>query len=129
MNLSGESVEKYVKYYRIPLENVMVIYDDMDTEVGAIRVRQKGGAGSHNGMKSMVKELKTEDFSRIRVGVGKPKNEFDRINYVIGHVNETEYNELEKGQEKAVEATIAYIKNGIDYAMNQFNEKQSKNRE
>ena len=121
MNSSGEAVKKYVNFYKIPLENVLVIYDDMDTDIGEIRIRSKGGAGSHNGMKSMILELKSEEFPRIRVGIGRPKNEFDKIDYVIGHISDEEYVELQKGQNQAVEAITYYIKNGIDNTMNQFN--------
>ena len=121
MNLSGESVKKYVDFYKVPLEDVLVIYDDMDTDIGSIRVRAKGNAGSHNGMKSMIKELNSVDFPRIRVGVGRPKDEFDKIDYVIGQVADEEYVELQKGQDKAAEAAICYIKDGIDSAMNTFN--------
>lgn len=121
MNLSGEAVKKYVDFYKIPLENVMVIYDDMDTETGTIRVRAKGGSGSHNGMKSMIQELKSENFPRIRVGIGRPKGEFDRIDYVIGSISEEEYQKLQNAQESAMKAVTYYIKHGIDNTMNQFN--------
>lgn len=121
MNSSGEAVKKYVDFYKIPLENVLVIYDDMDTDIGKIRVRAKGNAGSHNGMKSMINELNSVAFPRIRVGIGRPKDEFDRIDYVIGHIADEEYIELQKGQDKAVDATVCYIKKGIDNAMNLFN--------
>lgn len=121
MNSSGEAVKKYIDFYKVPLENVLVIYDDMDTDVGTIRVRAKGGAGSHNGMKSVVQELRTENFPRIRVGIGKPQDEFDRINYVIGRIPDIEYIQLQNGIEKAADATLCYIKKGIDNAMNQFN--------
>ena len=121
MNLSGEAVKKYVDFYKTTLEDVLVIYDDMDTDIGSIRVRAKGNAGSHNGMKSMIKELNSVDFPRIRVGVGRPKDEFDKIDYVIGQVADEEYVELQKGQDKAAEAAICYIKDGIDSAMNTFN--------
>ena len=121
MNLSGEAVKQYVDFYKIPLEKVIVVYDDMDTEIGTIRIRSKGGAGTHNGMKSMVQELKSEEFPRIRVGIGRPNDEFDRIDYVIGSIPDEEYIDLQMGQQKAVEAVIDYIENGIDHAMNQFN--------
>lgn len=121
MNSSGEAVKKYIDFYKVPLDHVLVIYDDMDTDIGNIRVRAKGGAGSHNGMKSMVYELKSENFPRIRVGIGRPKDEFDRIDYVIGHIPDEEYMKLQEGEEKALEATIYYLKNGIDNTMNQFN--------
>ena len=121
MNDSGKSVKQYVDFYKIPISNVLVIYDDMDTEIEKIRVRSKGGPGSHNGMKSLVNCLNSEDFPRIRVGIGRPITEFDRINYVIGKVPEEEYKRLQQGEEKAAEAVIYYIKNGIDNTMNIFN--------
>ena len=121
MNLSGEVVRKFVDFYKIPIKNVLVIYDDMDTEIEKIRIRSKGGPGSHNGMKSVICELNSEEFPRIRVGIGRPKNEFDRIDYVIGHINEEEYKRLEIGQNKAVDAISYFIKNSIDNTMNKYN--------
>lgn len=124
MNNSGESVVEFVRFYKENLDKLMVIYDDMDTEVGKIRIRAKGGSGSHNGMKSMVNMLNSEEFPRIRVGIGKPKNEFDRIDYVIGNIPDDEYIELQSGQLLAAEAVEYWIKNGIDNAMNKFNIKK-----
>lgn len=121
MNLSGKSVKKYVDFYKISLENVMIIYDDMDTEIGHIRVRAKGGTGSHNGMKSVVECLASQDIPRIRVGIGRPTDEFDRIDYVIGHIPDEEYVELQSGQQKAADAIIYFLKNGIDNTMNIYN--------
>lgn len=72
MNLSGEAIIKFKDFYKIPAENIIVIYDDIDVDVGKIKIRKKGGPGTHNGMKSVVEELQTEDFPRIRVGIGKP---------------------------------------------------------
>ena len=127
MNKSGESVVQFVNFYKEPLSKLIVIYDDMDTNIGKIRVRAKGGAGSHNGMKSMVEQLQSEDFPKIRVGIGKPENEFDRIDYVIGRIPDDEYIELQKGEELAVEAIQYWIKNGIDNTMNKFNIKKDWN--
>ena len=121
MNNSGESAVEFAKFYKEEINNILVIYDDMDTEIGTIRVRAKGGAGSHNGMKSIVSELNSEDFPRIRVGIGRPKSEYDRIDYVIGQIPEKEYIELQKGEKIAVEATEYWIKNGIDNTMNKYN--------
>lgn len=121
MNLSGKSIIQVVNFYKIPLENIIVIYDDIDIEPGLIRIRKKGSSGSHNGMKSVIAELNSEEFARIRVGIGKPKYDNDMINYVIGAVPEEEQKELEVGVEKAKEATIEILKNGIDIAMNKFN--------
>ena len=124
MNNSGESVIEFVNFYKENLQNVIVVYDDMDTDIGQIRIRAKGGAGSHNGMKSMVKELKSEEFSRIRVGIGKPVNEFDRINYVIGSIPNEEYTKLQEGEDLATQAIEYWIENGIDNTMNRYNVKK-----
>lgn len=121
MNLSGKSIAQVVNFYKIQLENIIVIYDDIDIEPGLIRIRKKGSSGSHNGMKSVIAELGTEEFMRVRVGIGKPKYEGDMINYVIGGVSEQEQKELEIGVEKAKEAVIEILKSGIDIAMNKFN--------
>ena len=121
MNLSGKSIVQVTNFYKIPLENIIVIYDDIDVTPGLIRIRKKGSSGSHNGMKSVIAELNSEEFARVRVGIGKPKYEGDMINYVIGAVSKEEQEELEKGVEKAKEAVIEMLKSGIDIAMNKFN--------
>ena len=121
MNNSGDSVVEFVKFYKEDMKNILVIYDDMDTEIGTIRVRAKGGTGSHNGIKSVVSKLNSEDFPRIRVGIGRPKTEYDRIDYVIGQIPDEEYLELQKGEKIAVEATEYWIENGIDNTMNKYN--------
>lgn len=121
MNLSGKSIVQVTNFFKIPLENIIVIYDDIDVQQGLIRIRKKGSSGSHNGMKSVIEELNSEEFARIRVGIGRPKYEDDMINYVIGNIPEEEQEELDKGAEKAKEAIIEMLKNGIDSAMNKFN--------
>ena len=121
MNLSGESVREIVDFYNIEPRNIIVIYDDIDIEKGHIKIRKKGGAGSHNGMKSVVQELGTTDFPRIRVGIGQPEHKNDMINYVIGKIPEDEEKILIQGVKKAAEAVEEILKNGIDIAMNKFN--------
>lgn len=121
MNLSGESVREIVDFYNIEPQNIIVIYDDIDIEKGHIKIRKKGGAGSHNGMKSVVQELGTIDFARIRVGIGQPEFKSDMINYVIGKVPKEEQEILHQGVKKAAEAVEEILKNGIDIAMNKFN--------
>jgi len=121
MNLSGESVIQFVNFYKIPMENIIVIYDDFDTDVEKIRIRKTGSAGSHNGMKSIIEHLKTDKFIRIRVGIGRSEYEHDKINYVIGHIPEEEAKRLEKGVEKAKSAVVEILKNNIDIAMNKYN--------
>ena len=121
MNLSGESIKEVVNFYNIEPQEIIVIYDDIDIEKGKIKLRKKGGAGSHNGMKSVVEELNTTDFARIRVGIGQPEFKSDMINYVIGKVPEEEQKILKEGTHKAAEAVEEILKNGIDIAMNKFN--------
>ena len=122
MNSSGEAVGKFVSYYKInEPDKILVIYDDMDTQVGTIKIRKKGGPGTHNGMKSVVYELATEEFPRIRVGIGKPLTKTDMIDYVIKKVDEKTYDELEKGIDKAADAVFEILKNDIDTAMNKYN--------
>lgn len=121
MNLSGDSVIQFVNFYKIPLQNVIVIYDDIDTNPGKIRIRKKGGPGTHNGMKSVVYRLNSEEFPRVRVGIGMPEFKNDLINYVIGNISDEEYEELNKGIKEAANAVASIIKDGIDIAMNKFN--------
>lgn len=121
MNLSGESIKEIIDFYKINLEDIIVIYDDIDTEKGNIRIRKKGGPGTHNGMKSIIENLNTTDFARIRIGIGQPEYKNDMINYVIGKVPEEEQNILHQGVQKAADAVEEIIKNGIDIAMNKFN--------
>ena len=121
MNLSGECIKQFVDFYKIQKEEILVIYDDMDIEPGKIKIRKKGGAGGHNGMKSIIKMLGTEEFVRIRTGIGRPEHSGDDINYVIGAIPEEEIPKLQEGVEKAKEAVIEILKNGIDSAMNKLN--------
>ena len=121
MNLSGESIKEAMAFYKIKSENIIVIYDDIDIEPGIIKIRKKGGPGGHNGMKSIIKMLGTEELSRIRVGIGRPEHNGDEINYVIGAIPEEEIPKLNEGVENAKEAVIEVLKNGIDSAMNKLN--------
>ena len=121
MNDSGKSVIKAKNFYKIPEENVLVIYDDIDLEPTKIRIRKKGSPGTHNGMKSVTECLGTQSFPRVRVGIGSPEHKGDLINYVIGKISKEEADKLDEGVEKAKEAVIEIIKNGIDAAMNKFN--------
>ena len=121
MNLSGNSVKKIVDFYKIEKEKILVIYDDMDIEPGKIKIRKKGSSGGHNGMKSIIQMIGTEEFPRIRIGIGRPKHNGDEINYVIGAIPEEEISKLNEGIEKAKEAVIEILKNGIDSAMNKLN--------
>ena len=121
MNLSGEAVQEFVNFYKINLDELIVIYDDIDTTPGKIRIRKTGGPGTHNGMKSVVSMLNSEEFMRVRVGIGMPEFKGDLINYVIGHVPDEEYEVLQKGVAIAAESVEEILKNGIDIAMNKYN--------
>jgi PTH1 family peptidyl-tRNA hydrolase len=121
MNLSGKAVIEFVNFYKVPLEDLIIIYDDMDIDISKIRIRKLGSPGSHNGMKSIVNILADDRFPRVRVGIGKPTYEEDIINYVIGPIPEEEQKALNEGVEKAKDAIVEILKNGIDSAMNKFN--------
>ena len=121
MNLSGKSIVQFVNFYKIDLQDLLIIYDDMDIDISKIRIRKSGSHGGHNGIKSVIHELSSENFPRIRIGIGKPDFDEDFTNYVVGAIPEEEKEELNKGVIKAKEATIEIMKNGIDTAMNKFN--------
>lgn len=121
MNDSGRSIIQAKQFYKIENENIIVIYDDVDLEVGTIRVRAKGHANTHNGMKSVISNLATIEFPRVRVGIGTPDK--DIVDYVLERIPINKRKELEVGQEKAVEAIEEIIKNGTVSAMNKFNAK------
>jgi len=120
MNLSGESLREVMAYYDVPMENLIVIYDDMDLETGALRIRKKGSSGSHNGMKSVIYQLQDDVFPRIRIGIGTPPAE-DWKDYVTGQVTEKEAPVLAKAVKEAAAALECIITDGIDIAMNRFN--------
>ena len=121
MNLSGEAIIKYKDFYKIPSENIIVIYDDIDVDIGKIKIRKKGGPGTHNGMKSVVEELQTEDFPRIRVGIGKPMFKEMMIGYVLQKLQGEERDILNESTKKAADAVCDIITYGIDKAMNMYN--------
>lgn len=121
MNASGEAVIEFVNFYKVELDKVIVIYDDIDLEPGKIRIRKSGSSGSHNGMKSVIKFLNSEKFPRIRVGIGKPEKNVNMIEYVIGFVSEEDRKKLEIGEEKAKKAVMEILKNGIESGMNLYN--------
>lgn len=120
MNLSGESLREVMAYYDVPMENLIVIYDDMDLETGALRIRKKGSSGSHNGMKSVIYQLQDDAFPRIRIGIGTPPAE-DWKDYVTGQVTDKEAPVLAKAVKEAAAALECIITDGIDIAMNRFN--------
>lgn len=121
MNLSGKAVREFKNFYKLDLSEIIVIYDDIDLEKGKIRIRKKGTAGSHNGMKSVIQELAKDEFTRIRVGIGSPEFKGDLINYVLEPISKEEREILDEGIFNAKSAVIEIIRNGVDVAMNKYN--------
>ena len=125
MNLSGESVRQALEYYKEDSQNLIVIYDDIDIPTGSVRIRKKGSAGTHNGMRSILYQIQTEDFPRIRVGIGSGKKE-NLIDYVTGGVSSSEKKLLEESLVKAAEGAACIVEKGIDKAMNEYNVRPKK---
>ena len=120
MNASGESIRDLLDYYGLSTDHLIVIYDDMDIPLGKVRIRKKGGSGTHNGMKSILYQLESENFARIRIGISA-NGEEDTIRYVLSKFTREQREPAFEGIEKAVLAVEEIIKNGIDAAMNKYN--------
>lgn len=123
MNLSGESVREIISYYDIDLEDLIVIYDDFDLETGAIRIRKKGSAGSHNGMKSIIGQIQSKDFPRIRIGIGKSGGGAEWKDFVLGKTSKQDEKLIEDAVERTADAVACILEKGIDKAMNEYNVK------
>ncbi len=121
MNLSGECVRSLMDFFKIPPEQLIVIYDDIDLDPGVIRVRAKGSAGGHRGMKSIIQHLGTQEFARVRIGVGAKPPEMDLADYVLGHFPKDQQELMEKAYEDGAAAAAALVTEGCDKAMNLFN--------
>ncbi|MGN1329029.1 MAG: aminoacyl-tRNA hydrolase [Eubacterium sp.] len=122
MNNSGEAVGEAVKFYKIPVENVIVVFDDISLDVGQTRIRRKGSAGGHNGIKSIIAHLGSEDFPRVKVGVGKkPNPEYDLVAWVLGKFPKEQESDLKKALENTAEAVKLIVDGETDKAMNLYN--------
>lgn len=123
MNLSGESVSQVAAYYKIAPEDIIVVYDDINLDVGRLRVRGKGSAGGHNGIKNIIAHLHTEDFPRVRVGIGKKPPKMDLADYVLSHFSDEEVKSMQEGYERASEAVALMVNDELERAMNDYNGK------
>ena len=121
MNLSGEAVHEAAQFYKIPADHVLVIYDDVSLPVGKLRVRPTGSAGGHNGLKSIIACLGSENFPRIKIGTGAPGEGGDMIDWVIGVPSQAERKVLVESFQRAIEAAECIIEHGCQKAMNDFN--------
>mgnify|MGYP004465618407 FL=1 len=121
MNLSGEAIREFCAFYKIPSENVIIINDDISLEAGKVRIRRKGSAGGHNGLKSIIYQLGTDEFPRIKMGVGAPKHEgYDLADYVLGRFTKDEIPILEDAIIRASKAAVEIVREGVDSAMNKY---------
>ncbi len=122
MNLSGRSVLQLSAFFRIPPKNIIVMFDDISLPPGRLRIRAEGSAGGHNGIKSMIQELGSQDFPRVKIGVGaKPHPDFDLADWVLSHFTAQEEKALRPALERAADAALAIIDHGIYEAANRFN--------
>lgn len=119
MNNSGYSVAEMVSFFKCDLQDILIVYDDLDFAVGKLRFRMKGSSGGHNGMKSIINQLGCSEFPRLRLGIGKP--EFKRVDYVLSRFSEEEQIIIDKVIDTAAEGALCFAVEGIDQAMNKYN--------
>lgn len=125
MNLSGESVREFIDYYKMdPETEMIVIYDDIDLEPGQIRIRKKGSAGGHNGIKNIIAHLGTQEFPRIKVGIGSKPEGWDLADYVLSKYSKAERACLRDAEKDVAEAAALMVNGNVDAAMNQYNGKK-----
>lgn len=124
MNLSGESIGSMADYYKVEPDHIIVICDDINLEEGQLRIRAKGSAGGHNGLKSIINHLGSQEFLRIRVGVGEKPKEMDLADYVLGRFPKAQEALMEDAYKAAAEASVMMVEDGADAAMNLYNRKK-----
>ena len=126
MNLSGESVREAMAFYKILPQRTLVIYDDLDLPAGQIRMRPSGGAGTHNGMRSIIGQLGRQDFPRVRVGIGPLPANWELVSYVLSDIPQDQQKEMFEAFSRAADAVEKTLRDGIEAAMNQANQKKER---
>jgi peptidyl-tRNA hydrolase, PTH1 family len=121
MNLSGESVGPLVRYYKLELSQLLVVHDDLDLPLGTLRLRPGGGSGGQKGLNSIIQKLGTQDFPRMRVGIGRPPGRMDAADYVLQTFSSGDLETFQFVLNKAEEAVTAFIQHDLNTAMNQYN--------
>jgi PTH1 family peptidyl-tRNA hydrolase len=121
MNLSGESVRELVDWYKLPIENICIIYDDLDLPTGSIRLRIKGSAGGHNGVKSIIQHIGSDHIKRVRIGINRPPAGWNVPDYVLSNFKETEWQEIKQSITKAVDAMAEWVNEPFEIVMNKYN--------
>jgi PTH1 family peptidyl-tRNA hydrolase len=121
MNLSGQAVRGLVRFYKLPLTRILVTHDDLDLPVGAIRIRPDGGSAGQKGMISVLEQLGTDEFARLRLGIGRPPGHMEAPDYVLQDFSENEMSVISETLSRAAAATLSWVMEGLDAAMNQYN--------
>lgn len=121
MNLSGQSVQGLLNFYKIPVANLLVAHDDMDLPFGTLRIRPSGGPGGQRGMAHTIEQLGTKDFPRLRLGIGRPPGRMDPKAYVLQNFTKDEFNLLPDVLNRAADAALEFVMNGLNAAMNKYN--------
>ncbi|MFP4193337.1 MAG: aminoacyl-tRNA hydrolase [Desulfosalsimonas sp.] len=124
MNRSGPPLCQLSGYFDIPIENILVIHDDIDIEKGKIKIKEKGGHGGHNGVKSIIEAFGSGNFPRLRIGIGRPEPPADVTDYVLGRLTDEEKELFETALSNAEDAVLTMIRNGLNEAMNRFNQRK-----
>ena len=127
MNLSGESIREIADFYKIEPENIIILCDDINLSEGQLRIRLKGSAGGHTGLKNIISHLGTQEFPRIRIGVGEKPRGMDLADYVLGRFPKEQQAVMEEAYRDAAEAACMMIEDGADAAMNHYNRKNKEN--
>jgi peptidyl-tRNA hydrolase, PTH1 family len=121
MNLSGQSVQGLIHFYRLPLENLLIAHDDLDLPLGAIRIRPDGGSAGQKGMSSTIERLGTDEFPRLRLGIGRPPGQMQAPDYVLQDFSNSDLAVISETLNRAVEAVLMWVTDGLDVAMNKYN--------
>lgn len=121
MNLSGQSVKDAVDFYKIPLQNLIVIYDDMDLPMAKLRIRPEGSSAGHNGVKSIIYQLGSKEFCRVKIGIEKPPEPVSTTAHVLGRFGIREQEKIDLTIKAAADASLMIVKEGLDEAMNKYN--------
>lgn len=125
MNRSGDSVAPLIRYYKIPLENVLIVYDDLDLACGQLRLRSGGGSGGHNGLSSILSSVGSQDLPRLRIGIGRPPGRMDPADYVLQRFSEAEWDIMQVTLREAEDCLRLMIRAGIDKAMTSCNQRET----
>jgi peptidyl-tRNA hydrolase, PTH1 family len=127
MNLSGQSVSGLLHFYKIPVERLLVIHDDMDIPFGSLRIRPSGGSGGQKGLGSTIERLGSQDFARLRLGIGRPPGRMESSDYVLQSFQQADQQILDSVLDAAAEAALLFVREGLDTAMNRYNGSVEKN--